>query len=126
MGEIEETTNEKKIWRVGTLTYTMGGLVALFCWLLWGDFAWAMKDRAIGPAATLLIRTFDVNDFLFSLIIISFPSFTNIFLMPIISYISDRHRGRWGRRIPFLFFTTPFIVVGACGLGFSPMLGKLL
>lgn len=32
MGEIiEETTNEKKIWRVGALTYTMGGLVALFC-----------------------------------------------------------------------------------------------
>ena len=126
MGEMEEKAGNKKIWRVGTLTYTMGGLVALFCWLLWGDFAWAMKDRAIGPAATLLIRTFDVNDFLFSLIIISFPSFTNIFLMPIISYISDRHRGRWGRRIPFLFFTTPFIVVGACGLGFSPMLGKLL
>ncbi|MBQ4107620.1 MAG: MFS transporter [Lentisphaeria bacterium] len=116
----------QKIWRVGTLTYTFAGLVALFCWLLGGDFAWAMKDRAVGPAATLLIRTFGVSDLVYSLIIIAFPNFTNIFLMPTISYISDRHRGRFGRRIPFLAFTTPFIVVGACGLGFSPMLGRML
>lgn len=118
--------SQPKIWRVGTLTYTSVGLVSLFCWLLGGDFAWAMKDRAIVPAATLLIREFGVSDLLFSIIIIAFPSFTNIFLMPAISYISDRHRGRLGRRIPFLAFTTPFIVVGACGLGFSPILGRLL
>ena len=124
LGEGRE--RRSRTWRVGTLTYTLGGLVALFCWLLWGDFAWAMKDRAIQPAATLLIRTFGVDDLLYSLVIIAFPSFTNIFLMPIISYISDRHRGRLGRRIPFLIFTTPFVVVGACGLGFSPRLGQLL
>ncbi len=117
---------QQKVWRVGTLTYTFAGLVTLFCWLLGGDFAWAMKDRAISPAATLLIREFGVSDLVYSLIIIAFPNFTNIFLMPMISYISDRHRGRFGRRIPFLAFTTPFIVVGACGLGFSPMLGRWL
>ena len=38
-----------KLWRVGTLTYTGGALAVLFCWLLWGDFAWSMKERAIGP-----------------------------------------------------------------------------
>lgn len=118
--------SQPKIWRVGTLTYTLGGLIALFCWLLGGDFAWVMKDRAIMPAATLLIRQFGVSDLVYSLILISFPSFTNIFLVPIVSYISDRHRGRFGRRIPFLAFTTPFIVVGTCGLGFSPMLGRWL
>ncbi|MBO5959515.1 MAG: MFS transporter [Lentisphaeria bacterium] len=115
-----------KIWSVGTLTYTTGTLIALFAWLLWGDFAWAMKDRAIGPAATLLISKLDVSETLYSLIIISYPNFTNIFLCPIISYISDRHRGRLGRRIPFLLFTTPFIVIGAIGLGFSPRLGGML
>ncbi|MBO5762362.1 MAG: MFS transporter, partial [Lentisphaeria bacterium] len=84
---------QQKTWSVGTLTYTTGALVALFAWLLWGDFAWAMKDRAIGPAATLLISKLDVSETLYSLIIISYPNFTNIFLCPIISYISDRHRG---------------------------------
>ena len=115
-----------RVWRNGTLVYTAAGLVSLFFWLLWGDFTWAMKDRAVGPSATLLIRMFDVSDLVFTLIIVAFPNFTNIFLCPIISYISDRHRGRFGRRIPFLLFTTPFIVAGLIGLGFTPLLGEWL
>ncbi len=115
-----------RIWKHGTLTYTAAGLAALFFWLLWGDFTWAMKDRAVGPSATLLIKSFGVSDFIYALVIVAFPNFTNIFLCPIISYISDRHRGKWGRRIPFLLFTTPFIVAGLIGLGFTPMLGNLL
>jgi hypothetical protein len=27
-------TAAPRIWRVGTLTYTAGGIAALFCWLL--------------------------------------------------------------------------------------------
>ncbi len=120
------TTNNRKIWQVGTLTYTTGGLILLCFWLLWGDFPWAMKDRAIGPSATLLIKQLGVSDFLYGLIIIAFPNFTNIFLMPMISYISDRHRGRLGRRIPFLLFTTPFIVLGIYLIGITHPLGRFL
>jgi hypothetical protein len=29
----------RKIWTVGTLTFTFSGLMLLFFWLLWGDFA---------------------------------------------------------------------------------------
>jgi len=35
-----------KTWRVGTLTYTGAGLVTLTAWLLWGDFAWWMRERS--------------------------------------------------------------------------------
>ncbi len=121
-----QTEPPVKTWTRGTLTYTSAGLVILFCWLLWGDFTWAMKDRAVGPAATLLFRSFGFSDFVYSLICIAFPSFASIFLCPVISYISDRHRGKLGRRIPFLIFTTPFVVVGLIGLGFTPMLGDWL
>ena len=41
---------QRKLWRVGTLTYAFGGLVILFSWLLWGDFAWSMRDRAVAPS----------------------------------------------------------------------------
>ncbi len=115
-----------KIWRTGTLTYTTGGLLVLCFWLLWGDFPWAMRGRAVGPSATLLIKQLGVSDFLYGLIIIAFPNFTNIFLMPTISYISDRHRGRWGRRIPFLLFTTPFIVLGLYLIGLTHPFGNWL
>ena len=116
----------KKIYRAGTLTYTVGGIAALFAVLLWGDFAWSMKERAIQSIAALTVKSFGISDFAYGLLIISFPSFTNIILGPIISYKSDRYRGRLGRRIPFLIFTTPFVVTGVIGMGFSPMLGKWL
>ncbi len=117
---------QKKLWRAGTLTYTTGGLVLLGIYLLGGDFPWALKDRAVMPSATILIKQIGVSEFVYGLIIISFPNFTNIFLSPIISYMSDRHRGRFGRRIPFLMFTTPFIVLGLYLLGLTRILGTAL
>ena len=124
--EINEALHSPKTWKAGTLVYSSAGLAMLFFWLLWGDFTWAMKDRAVGPSATLLIKQIGVSDFLYALIVIAFPNFTNIILGPVISYLSDRHRGPHGRRIPFLAFTTPFIVLGLYGLGLTPWLGGKL
>jgi len=42
---------------------------------------------------------------------------------PIIAYKSDRHRGPWGRRIPFLLVSTPLVVLSMLGLAFSPEIG---
>mgnify|MGYP000009249577 FL=1 len=121
--ETNAVLHSPKVWKTGTLVYTSAGLAMLFLWLLWGDFTWAMKDRAVGPSATLLIKQIGVSDFLYALIVIAFPNFTNIILGPVISYLSDRHRGPYGRRIPFLAFTTPFVVLGLYGLGLTPWLG---
>ncbi len=120
------SSKKVKIFTAGTLVYTTGGVISLFFWLLWGDFAWSMKERAVTSVATLMVKSFGISDFFFSLLILSFPSFTNIFLMPIISYRSDRHRGRYGRRIPFLLLTTPFVVAGLVGLGLTPWLGRIV
>ncbi len=118
---------QKKVWRAGTLTYTTGGLILLGLYLLGGDFPWALKDRAVMPSATVLIKdVIGVPEVIYGLIIVSFPNFTNLFLAPVVSYVSDRHRGRWGRRIPFLMFTTPFIVAGLFLLGLTPFLGGWL
>ena len=124
---LPDLTQPKSKWSVGTLTYTTAGLAVLFALLLWGDFAWSMKDRVVFPMTVKLAKErFELNDTLYSILIISFPNFTNIFLMPIVSYLSDRHRGRLGRRIPFLLFTTPFIVVGLLGIGMNAEIGRLL
>ncbi len=120
----EENAKTPKVWRAGTLTYSTVGLVMLGVYLLGGDFPWALKDRAVWPSATLLIKQIGVSEFVYGLIIVSFPNFTNIILSPVISYISDRHRGRFGRRIPFLMFTTPIIVIGLYLLGLTRMLGN--
>ena len=113
MPEASTVGEEKReLYHCGTLTYTKIGLVSLFIWLLWGDFAWSMKERAVGMVAGLLVKSFGISDGLYSILIISIPNFTNIFLMPIVSYRSDRHRGRFGRRIPYLLMYTPPVLAG--------------
>ena len=76
-----ETMAEKKIWQKGTLTYTTAGVVVLFCWLLWGDFAWGLKERAVGQVAGLMLKSFDISNLWYGVLMISYPCFTNIFLI---------------------------------------------
>jgi MFS family permease len=116
----------QKVWTVGTLTYTRAGLALLFFWLLWGDFGWAMKDRGVYAVVMLLLKKFSASDFLVGTLFGSLPTVIASVLCPIVSYKSDRHRGRSGRRIPFILVLTPIAVVSMTGLGFSPFLGERL
>ncbi|MFA6961598.1 MAG: MFS transporter [Opitutaceae bacterium] len=111
---------------VGTLVYTRRRLGALFVWLLWGDFAWQLKERAAIPVAQLMLKRFGASDFLLSLLVGSLPAAMGMLVGPAVGVRSDRHRGRRGRRIPFLLFSTPFVVAGMVGLAFAPQLGAVL
>lgn len=116
----------RRLWRTGTLTYTSAGLVALFAWLLWGDFAWNMKERAIVPLGQLMLRQFGASDFFIGLMVGSVPAAIGLVLGPLISVRSDRHRGRWGRRIPYLLVPTPIIALSMAGLAFTVPLAECL
>ncbi len=121
-----ESKQNSRRWKIGTLTYTMGGLFALFCWLLMGDFAWSMKERSVSTVIQLMFRKFGTSDTLNALFMGSLPSAIGLFLGPVISFRSDRHRGSWGRRIPYLLVTTPIASLSMVGLAFSPMMGQAL
>ncbi|XHR27663.1 MAG: MFS transporter [Chthoniobacteraceae bacterium] len=119
-------SSTNKLWTVGTLTYTSAGLIALFCWLLWGDFAWSMKDRSILPAIQLLLKKYGASDTFSGILIGALPAAINIILTPIISYKSDYYRSRWGRRIPFILAATPLATLALFGVAFSPSIGTLI
>ncbi len=116
----------KKQYHAGTLTYTAAGLAVLFALLLTGDFVWALKDRSVGIITKIMLKQFGASDFLNGLLIVSLPAALGLVIGPIVSYRSDRHRGRWGRRIPYLLFTTPIAVAGMFGMAVSPWLGGQL
>lgn len=107
-----------KKWNKGTLAYTAGGITVLFLLLLFGDFVWSIRERSVGMIARILLKQFGASDALNGLIISSIPSGIGMLLGPAIAYRSDRTRSRFGRRIPYLFITTPIVVIGLLGMGF--------
>jgi len=115
-----------KVWQVGTLTYTISGLVSVALWLIGGDFALQVQSRDIVPAFQFLLKKYDASDTFTALMMGSVPSTLSLFLSPIVSYKSDRHRGKWGRRIPFVLLSVPFSVLAMVGLAFSPAIGGYL
>lgn len=116
----------KKTWQAGTLTYTTAALTVVFLWLLAGDFAWMMKERAITPVAQIMLRGFQSPDWLVGLLVGSIPAAIGMILGPLISVRSDRHRGPRGRRIPYLLIPTPLVALTMFGLAATPALGEWL
>lgn len=122
----DKETGDLLRWRAGTLVYTSAGLVALFCWLLWGDFALAMRDRSVPQVLQLLLRKYGASDTVMSFLLQALPPAIGMFLGPIVSYKSDRFRSRWGRRIPFLLIPTPLAALGILGVAYSPKMAIAL
>jgi len=122
--DMDASRDKSRTWSAGTLVYTGSGVVALFAWLLLGDFAWSMRDRSVGPMAQWYLNSLGVPNLLFGLLISSFPALIGLILSPIISVKSDRHRGKLGRRIPFLLITTPLAAAGMIGVGVTPLVAK--
>lgn len=116
----------RRTWRAGTLTYTSAGLVALFVWLLLGDFSWSMRDRSVLPMAQWYMTHLAVPNLLFGLLLVSVPAAFTLVLGPVVSVMSDRHRSSRGRRLPFLLFTTPIGALSMIGMGVTPLLARSL
>lgn len=112
-------SKQSHTYQAGTLTYTKAGLVMLFVWLLWGDFCFQLMETAVPSTMLLKFKALGAPNALIGTIMGAIPGVINMTLNPVISVRSDRCRSRWGRRIPFILFTLPFLVVCLFGLAFS-------
>ncbi len=109
---------------VGTLRYTTAGLVAVFFWLLWGDFVFTLMEAVVPSIVPLRLKELHAPDWALMIIMTTTPHTLNFILNPIISTASDRHRGPLGRRVPYLLFSTPFITLALVLMAFSPEIGQ--
>jgi MFS family permease len=100
----------------GTLVYTRRTLVPLFFWILWGDFCLQFMESVVPGVLPLLMGQWKVPALFIGLFVTTIPSFLNFLITPLVSVWSDRHRGRLGRRIPFLLAPTPFVVLFLLGI----------
>ena len=94
-----------KTYHAGTLTYTKPALAVLFFWLLWGDFCYMLMEAVTPSIMPLRFKDLGASNKEIGLILGTIPGFIYTVLNPIISFKSDRFRSRWGRRIPFIFFS---------------------
>ncbi len=115
-----------RIFTVGTLVYTLSGVILLFCWLLFGDFALAMRDRSVGPLTEKFLLRYGADNNLKQILSLFLPTAIALVVSPIVSYKSDRYRSRWGRRTPFLLIPTPIAGLAMIGIAFSPQMGTAL
>jgi MFS family permease len=121
--ESASPSSSPKIYRAGTLTYTKGTLAILSFWLLWGDFCFVLMEAVVPSIMPLRFKAVGASNTTMGLALTSIPGIINMICNPIISFKSDRFRSRWGRRIPFIFATTPLLVLCVVALGFSETIG---
>ncbi|MBE6369917.1 MAG: SLC45 family MFS transporter [Lentisphaerae bacterium] len=121
-----ETINGKTVYHCGTLDYTRKTLIYLFVWMLWGDFCYTMMEMLIPTLLPVVLKQHDVSNTTIGLLVGSIPALINFILNPIISTSSDRTRSKWGRRIPYLLFSSPFVVMFLILVGWSDQLGAWL
>lgn len=108
-----------KTYHCGTLTYAKIGLVGLFASLLWGDFCFTLMETVVPSILPLKLKSLGCSNWMMGLILSTVPSVLSITVCPYVSFKSDRHRSRWGRRIPFIACTMPFLCISLAMLGWS-------
>lgn len=114
------------VYRCGPLVYTKLGLVALFAWLLWGDFCYTVMEAVAPSVVPLKLKSLGCSNLLMGLILTTIPSLFNMTVCPYVSFKSDRYRSKWGRRIPFIAATMPFLCACLVLMGWSEDLGRWL
>src|SRR5688572_18463016 len=84
-------------------------MVMVFIWLLWGDFCFSLLDTHIPELLPLKLKQMGASDTANAVFNKTLAAAITFFLAPMVSFRSDRTRTRWGRRIPYLLWSTPFV-----------------
>lgn len=113
------TEHAQKTYHCGTLTYTKVGLFTLVAWMLWGDFCYTLMEAVVPSILPLKLKDLGCSNWMMGMIMSTIPGIFGMTVCPYISFKSDRYRSKWGRRIPFIIWTMPFLCASLVLLGWS-------
>jgi len=116
--------NNPDHYKVGTLTYTKIGLLTVSLLLLGGDFCFTLMEAVVPSILPLKFNALGAPNWALGLIVTTIPNLMNMVINPVISFRSDRFRSKWGRRIPFLAGSMPFLVLFLVLLGCSEQISR--
>ena len=125
--EINKTVvADSKTWHCGTLTYTKACIAILFAFLLWGDFCFTLMETVVPSILPLKFKELEAPNWLMGVFLTTVPGGVSMIMGPWVSFKSDRYRSRWGRRIPFIVLTMPFLCISLALMGWSDDITMLL
>lgn len=113
-------------YTLGSLSYNRRQLCLLFFWLLLGDVVFVLMNEMEPKMLPLILKSHQATDKEIAFIVGTIVALMNFFITPIVSYRSDRKRSRWGRRIPYLLWATPFVAVFLAVTAFVPEITQAL
>jgi len=94
--------------------------------MLWGDLCLTIMEQLQPSVVPLQLRWAGASDATIALLANSLPAALGLMLNPIVGVQSDRHRGRLGRRRPFLLWCTVPVVISLLLLGCADPAGRLV
>ena len=100
----------------------LASLLPLCFFLLMGDLAWSLKERAVQEVVKAQLREFSRNPVLLNVMFGALPALLSLLFGPLVGAWSDRTRTRLGRRIPFLLCGAPLLSGSLVGLAYSEAL----
>lgn len=115
-----------KTWHCGTLVYTKAGLVTLFTFLLFRNFAFNLMMSVIPSILPLKLKSLGASDWVIGLLISSvFPLF-GMFVSPYLVLKRLLTNPVGARRMPFFFFSLPLVTGSILLLAFSESIAGAL
>jgi Na+/melibiose symporter-like transporter len=94
--------------------------VGRFSPFLLGGLTYSMVYQIDPRVLPIVLRDHGATNEQIAIIIGSLTLLINSVVEPIVGYRSDRARGRWGRRIPFIFWLTPMVSLLIAAVPFAP------
>lgn len=113
-------------YRAGTLVYDAAGLRNVFAWLLGAEVVYTLIDMLEPLVLPILLKAHGATDTQIGIMLGSFTAGLQLLIMPPLGYWSDRLRTKWGRRIPVLFWATPFVSLFLALTPFAPDIANRL
>ena len=117
---------EGKIYTCGTLRYTLPRLIMVFVWLMLGGVVYSVCLGLPGSMIPVQLRILGTTETEKMIILGTIGGLLNMTVCPYIGFVSDRHRGKWGRRIPYILSSLPFLVLALCLFAFTGRIGAWL
>ncbi|MBO4619716.1 MAG: hypothetical protein J5654_06360 [Victivallales bacterium] len=120
------TTHPATTYRCGTLTYTLPRLFFVLFWVVIGSAVIAVGTQLPSIMLPVQLKELGVSETAKVFLLTTIGQVLNMTVCPYIGVVSDWHRGKWGRRIPYIFLSMPPIVLSLVMFGLSGQLGNRL